>query len=379
MHGVKQQKLKEPTQDIILNNKNLKINSMTQKIFNHLAFFMATTIIISCGKKKHSENGNGFLAETIAVKTAPVKSNDAPAVITATGLITTANEARYAFKIGGVVEKIYVSEGQFFKRGQLLATLKLTEIDAQLSQASLALEKTKRDYKRAESLYKDSVATLEQLQNAKTGVDIAGKTVDAVAFNKKFAYIYAEADGFVTKKISNEGEVVAAGHPVFAINESSGNNDWTLKLGVTDKEWAAIAIGKTASVTIDAFPGKTFSATVFRKSQAADPNSGSFQIEMKLAMNGIRPAIGMFAKATIQTDEQKKLPTIPYDALIEADGNTAFVFVPDGSSKVKRIPVIIESFDNGQVYIKSGLENVIEVIVSNSAFLNEKSIINIIK
>jgi len=352
---------------------------MTQKIFNHLAFLMVATIIISCGKKKHTENGNGFSAETIAVKTAPVKSNDAPAVITATGLITTANEARYAFKIGGVVENIYVSEGQFFKRGQLLATLKLTEIDAQLSQASLAHQKAKRDYTRAENLYKDSVATLEQLQNAKTGVDIANKTVDAVAFNKKFAYIYAEADGFVTKKISNEGEVVGAGSPVFAINETSGSNDWTLKLGVTDKEWAAIAIGKTASVTIDAFPGKTFSATVFRKSQAADQSSGSFQIELMLAMDSNKPAIGMFAKATINTDGLMRFAAIPYDALIEADGNKAFVFVPDGKTKVKRMPVIIESFDNGQVYIKSGLENINEVIVSNSAFLNEKSTINIIK
>lgn len=352
---------------------------MTQKIFNHLAFIMVTVILVSCGTKKHTENDNGFSAEIIAVKTAPVKSNDAPDVITATGLITTANEARYAFKIGGVVEKIYVSEGQFFKRGQLLATLKLTEVDAQLSQASLAHEKAKRDYTRANNLYKDSVATLEQLQNAKTGVDIAGKTVDAVAFNKKFAYIYAEADGFVTKKISNEGEVVASGSPVFAINETSGSNDWTLKLGVTDKEWSAIAIGKPASVTVDAFPGKTFNATVFRKSQAADPNSGSFQVELKLAMDGAKPALGMFAKATINTDAKQSLPTIPYDALIEADGNTAFVFVPNGKTKVKRIPVTIGSFDNGQVYIKSGLENISEVIISNSAFLNDKSTITIIK
>lgn len=352
---------------------------MKQKLFNHLAFLLLATLVVSCGKKKHTENSNGFAAETIAVKTAPVKSNDAPAVITATGLITTANEARYAFKIGGVVEKIYVSEGQFFKKGQLLAALKLTEIDAQLSQASLAYQKAKRDYTRAENLYKDSVATLEQLQNAKTGVDIAGKTVDAVAFNKKFAYIYAEANGFVTKKLANEGEVVGAGSPVFAINESSGANDWTLKLGVTDKEWAAITIGKAASVTIDAFPGKTFSATVFRKSQAADQTSGSFQVELKLTMNGTVPAVGMFAKATLHNDVQKSVLTIPYDALIEADGNSGFVYVPDGSTRVKRVPVTLESFDNDQAYIKSGLENVSEVIVSNSAFLNEKSTINIIK
>ena len=199
---------------------------MTQKIFNHLTLLLATTIVISCGKKKHTENGNAFSTETIAVKTAPVKSNDAPAVITATGLITTANEARYAFKIGGVVEKIYVSEGQFFKRGQLLATLKLTEIDAQLSQASLAYQKAKRDYSRANNLYKDSVATLEQLQNAQTGVHIAGKTVDAVAFNKKFAYIYAEADGFVTKKISNEGEVVALRDRCRALAPEQSRRGW---------------------------------------------------------------------------------------------------------------------------------------------------------
>ncbi len=352
---------------------------MAQKIISHLAFLMATTIVASCGEKKHTENGNGFSPETIAVKTAPVKSGDASGVITATGLITTANEARYAFKIGGVVERIYVSEGQFFKKGQLLATLKLTEIDAQLSQASLAYQKAKRDYTRADNLYKDSVATLEQLQNAQTGVDIAGKTVDAVAFNKKFAYIYAEADGFVTKKISNEGEMVGPGSPVFAINETSGSNDWTLKLGVTDKEWAAIAIGKQAAVTVDAFPGKTFSATVFRKSQAADPNSGSFQVELKLVMDGNKPAIGMFAKATINTEAVMHLATIPYDALIEADGNSAFVFIPDGGTKVKRIPVAIERFDNGKVYIKSGLENINEVIISNSAFLNDQSTITIIK
>lgn len=352
---------------------------MTQKVFHLFAYLVTTTLVISCGEKKHIENTNEFSAQKIAVKTMPIKSKAKPNVITATGLITTANESRYGFKIGGIIEKIYVEEGQFFKKGKLLATLKLTEIDAQLSQASLALEKTKRDYKRAENLYKDSVATLEQLQNAKTGVEMAYKAVEAIAFNKKFAYIYAENDGFITKKISNEGEIVSAGYPVFAINESSGNNDWVLKLGVTDKEWTNIAIGKTATVTIDAFPEKIFRATVFRKSQAADPSSSTFQVELKLSMGGQRPAIGMFAKATIQTDSQLKLTTIPYDALIEADGNNAFVFIPEGSTKVRRVPVIIESFDNEQAYIKSGLENIDEIIVSNSAFLNEKSTINIIR
>ena len=66
-----------------------------------------------------------------------------------------------------------VKEGDRVKKGQLLDTLKSTEIAAQVQQVNLALEKAQRDYQRASKLYKDSVATLEQLQNAKTGVDIA--------------------------------------------------------------------------------------------------------------------------------------------------------------------------------------------------------------
>ena len=78
-------------------------------------------------------------------------------------------------------------------------------------------------------------------------------------------------------------------------------------------------------------------------------------------------------------DNKNLLATIPYDALLEADGNNAFVFVPTKNNHVKKEAVVIESFNNDNVVIKSGLENITTIVVSNSAFLNEKSIITIIK
>lgn len=352
---------------------------MKKIIIYQLVLIVAGTLFTSCGIKQNKDQESIFAEDTIAVKIMQVVQLEELSSITSTGLLTTVNEANYSFKIGGIIERIYINEGQSFRKGQLLATLKITEIDAQLSQANLGYEKAKRDYTRANNLFKDSVATLEQLQNAKTGLDIAQKTVDAVSFNKKYAYIYAGTDGFITKKIANEGEVVSGGMPVLVINETSGTSGWVLKLGVTDKEWAAIEIGNKAIVTIDAFPDKTFAATIFRKSQAADQSSGSFQVEVKLALSNIKPAIGMFGKAIIKTGSKTSLPAIPYDALLEADGKNAFVFVPVSNSKVKKVPVVIESFTNKEVVIKSGLGNVSTIIVSNSAFLNEKSIISIIK
>jgi len=334
-------------------------------------------LFFSC-KEEKKENNPFETADVISIKTASVESLALAGNISASGLVTTENQANYGFKIGGVVSRIYLEEGQFFKKGQLLATLDQTEIDAGLNQADLNLKKFERDYQRANNLYKDSVYTLEQLQNTKTGLDIAKRQKDAVAFNARYARIYAVADGFVAHKIANEGEIVGPGSPVLAINETSKNSNYLLKVGLTDKEWAAVKIGQKAIVTLDGFPDEKLEAVVFRKSQASDAALGSFQVELKLDMKNQKPAVGMFGKAEIQTDKAEESIVIPYNSLIEADGSKAFVFIVE-NNKVKRQPITISRFDNDKVFVKDGLKKTDQIVISNSAYLNEQAAIKIIK
>lgn len=337
-------------------------------------------LLISCGHKEQERTAKTSKdAETIRVKVMSVSSLKLSDDIIATGLLTTENEAIYSFKIGGVISRILFDEGQFFKKGQVLALLNTTEITAGYEQARLSVEKAQRDYDRAVNLFKDSVYTLEQLQNTKTGLDVAQKAAEAVAFNKQYAQIYAASDGFVTKKMANEGEIVGPGTPVLAINETKGNSNYVLKVGVTDEEWAAITIGQRAVVKLDGYPDKSFDAYVFRKSLASDRNSGSFQIELKTRLGDVTPATGMFGKVQILASHAQSLPVVPYDALIEADGNKAFVFTTSGNNRVKKIPVTISRFDNQKAYISQGLENINEVVVANSTYLNENSVIQIIR
>ena len=336
------------------------------------------SVLYSC---KEEDKGKNLLgeADVIPVKISAVSALGLPKKISATGLVSTESEAKYSFKIGGVISRVFVGEGQFFRKGQLLATLNSTEIAAGLSQSSLNVDKAQRDYERAANLYKDSVFTLEQLQNTKTALDIANKAKDAVAFNAHYSKIYAASDGFVAKKIASEGEVVGPGMPVLLINETKQNNDYILKVGLTDREWAIINPGQTATVTLDGYADKKFAAFVVRKSQAADPTIGSFQIELKLKLGDIKPAVGMFGKAEISTSQDENVKVIPYDALVEADGDKAFVFAPDGANKVKKVPVTISKFDNQQVYLREGLDGIDQIVISNSAYLNEKSTIKIIR
>lgn len=340
-------------------------------------FFTAFLLILSsCGEKKVENNPLGD-TDVIPVKIATISSFVLNDTVSATGVVTTENTAQYSFKIGGVIDKIFVEEGQFFRKGMVLATLNSTEINAGLSQSNLNVEKAKRDYNRAANLYKDSVYTLEQFQNTKTALEIANRGKEAVAFNERYSKIYAAANGFVTHKIANEGEVVNPGSPILSINEADGNSNFLLKVGVTDKEWAAISLGQKATVTLDGYPGQQFDAFVFRKSQSSDMTVGSFQIEIKISLDKIHPAVGMFGKTIIKTKKADNVIVIPYDALVEIDGDKAFVFVPVGSDRVKRKAVSLSGFDNKRAYIRSGLSNADVIVVSNSAFLNEQSLIKI--
>ena len=349
---------------------------MKNKLIIRTAFALALAVLAACKQGKKEDTGMRSL-KVIPVKTIKLSSADSVALINATGLITTEDEAKCAFKTGGVIDHIYVKEGQRFHKGQLLASLKLTEIESGVLQAQLNLDKVHRDYQRALNLYKDSVATLEQLQNSKTALDVAQKQLDAVAFNKKYAFIYAEQDGFVAAKIANEGEVVAGGSPVLAINIDDGSNGWVLKAGLSDKEWTAVEVGNSAEVLIDAYPSQKFRASVTKKAIAADPVSGSFEVELTLSLGKNLPAVGMYAKAAIKTNKVISEKWIPYSAMIEADGDRAFVFVPYHQTAVKKVPITIGSFDDQKVKVVSGLENVPEIIVSNTAFLNEQSSITI--
>ena len=70
-----------------------------------------------------------------------------------------------AFKIGGVIERIEVDEGDAVHRGALLAVLERTEIDAAVERAAESVGKAERDLKRTRALYAEDVATLEQVED----------------------------------------------------------------------------------------------------------------------------------------------------------------------------------------------------------------------
>lgn len=92
------------------------------------------------------------------------------------------------------------------------------------------------------------------------------RSLEQAAFNRQYSRIYAPADGFISHKLGNAGELAAPGAPVLVMQAVSASSQWVLRCGLADKEWAALETGNPVTLRFDAFPGKTFPGTVSRKS-----------------------------------------------------------------------------------------------------------------
>jgi RND family efflux transporter MFP subunit len=353
----------------------------TNNLYKLAAFLLVPALAITldaCTDGKSEQTSIPKTSEPIPVKVMPLQKSKSTNVIEVSGKLTTDDETVLSFKTAGVVHSILVKEGDRVRKGQVLAILDLTEIKAGVSQAQLAFEKAKRDLQRMKNLYQDSVATLEQLQNTQTALDIAQEQLNAALFNKSFSEIHSPANGIVLQKFVNAGQVVGIGDPVLMTN-GAATGQWNFKAGVSDKQWASIKVGDKASIQIDAFPGKTFSASVVRKSGKSDNQTGAFTIELQLQAKESTIASGMFGKALIETGDSHHGWAVPYEAILDANDDEGFVFVTFDNKTAAKRPVRISSFNNQEVLISEGLEDVASLVVSGSAYLTDKAPIYIVK
>ncbi|MBN8854773.1 MAG: hypothetical protein BGO55_20280 [Sphingobacteriales bacterium 50-39] len=353
---------------------------MNAKLLTALRFPIAALIVfalVKCSDNKaatHPKTGE----DPILVKLQPVTMGNYSRNLQYSGLIASNEEAHLSFKIGGVISRVYVKEGDHVSAGQLLATLDLTEIDAQVQQASQNLEKNRRDEARVSNLYRDTVASLEQLQNTHTQVSVATEALRIAKFNQQYAQIHAPAGGVILQKLMSEGEVASVGKDVFLFNGTE-KNEWVVRFGVSDRDWVILKKGDKATVSIEAYPGQTFTGIITKMAEGADPVNGTYPIEVTVSPAGHKLAPGLFCSLQLQPSSKQSLTIIPIEALVEGDGKTGYVYTLNADQRtVKKNPIQVAFLTKNKVAVSGGLDGAGQVITDGVGYLTETSIVKVV-
>ncbi len=344
---------------------------MFKRILIYLIPLFLTALIFAVSGKEEVGNEDSK-SKAIAVKTAKVITITSARPIITSGKLATTSEIKLSFLTGGIIDDISAGEGQMVAKGQLLATLKLDEINAMANKAKIALDKSQRDHQRIMSLYADKVATLENLQDIESKLEVDKANLEIAEYNLKHSAIYAPSNGRILKRLAENGELAGKGAPIFLFGTSG--QGWVVKSGVTDREVIKLAIGDSAHVIFDAYPKVKFRARVTEIAGFANPLTGMFEIELTLPASKYVLKSGFVAEAAISPSAVSTSSMIPVDAIVEADGDKGFVFaIDEQTGNAVKKEVVIDYLTDNKAAVSNGLENIKEVITDGSAYLTDNS------
>lgn len=321
---------------------------------------------MSCGGG--SEATQASSKQPTAVRIERAVSGTSGESVSVSGRLASASEATLSFKIGGVIDRITARPGQLIRKGELLASLKLAEIDNLVSQARSGFEKAERDLRRAEKLYADSVASLTQLQDARTGYETALAALEVARFNQQYASITAPFDGRLLGQFAEEGELVEIGQRIVSVG--SNTSGWIARIGLVDRDRVRLAIGDSAVIRLDALPDRQFHGVITELAGAPDQTTGTYRCEVRIVDPSASFVSGLVANLSIATRFAGSGIRLPLAALVAANGNRADLFIADAALQTAhRRAVTFSLTGDEQAMITSGLAAGEQVVVEGAAYL----------
>ncbi len=320
---------------------------------------------LGCNQSKEQKNNNNIYLKYVIIS----NTNATPSIRTS-GKLLPKTEFRLSFKTGGIINRITVRDGEQVRKGQLLAQLELSEIQSKVRQARLGVNKSERDYQRAKNLYRDSVVTLELFQNASTALEFARSELSIVEFNLLHSKIFAPSKGVVLKKLAEENEIIAPGHPVLYF--ASTENEWIMRVNVTDKDRIHLTLMDSADIFFDVYPEQKVKAVISEVAEMADPYTGTFEIELSLLDLLQKPVNGLIGTAYIYPAETINLPIIPFEALMEGEKSTGQVYVLNNGNPEKRNVRIYGIIGEG-ILVSEGISAGDSLIVEGGQYIRSDS------
>ncbi|EAT11004.1 efflux RND transporter periplasmic adaptor subunit [Bermanella marisrubri] len=296
----------------------------------------------------------------------PVEYVATAKAIYGSGVVRPVSEQTLAFKVPGYVEKVRVKAGQSVKRGQVLASLTLEEMDAQVSKAQSVLADAQRQRDRINSLRKDSLASDEQVRQAETQVSVAQADLRLANFNRRHAQIKAPADGRILQRSLEVNEYINPGVAAFVFADDK--KGWMLKLNVTDRDRMRLSLNDSAEIRLDAYPSQRFEGRVREMAGRADVRTQTFEVQLQILTD--KPLYsGLIAHAVITPSQNEALVKIPLESLISASGMDAKVYVvKDQKPVLKNIQLAYLQGDYG--FVRSGLDKGDLLVVKGGSFIN---------
>lgn len=255
-----------------------------------------------------------------------------------------------ASKITGRIVEIGADQGDTVKRGQVLAKLDFSELQAQNRQAEASLALATKNAARFKALAAKELVSRQETEQYETAYLLAKEAVVASRSRLNDATIVAPEDGVIIRRDLELGATVTAGLPIFLL--ANPETVW-VKANVDESQLKGVVPGQPATITLRSAPGEKFPSQVARLAWESDRVTEELEVDVAFTPPLKNFRLGEQAEVLISANAKKGAPSIPKAALITKGKQRGVWTVAGNRLQFREVVTGIE--DNHFVEITSGL------------------------
>ena len=292
--------------------------------------------------------------------------------VTLVGTTEAIARSTVAAQVLGLVQDFPVSEGDFVKKGQVLARLRSTNLALRLKAAEAAKEKVRSNLLFAEkelSRYTklkgtNSIAesrydeALDQHQSLKQELLRTETEIELLKDDIRKKRVIAPFAGFVAEEHTQVGEWIDVGGPVVTFVDLGH-----IRVTVDVPERYAVQLSRKSPVRVlvTSLSDDTFSGKISAVLPEGDMNARTFPVRIELANPNLKIRSGMEATATFSLGTKRKALLVPKDAIVTAGTNRMVYVVANGVAQPVTVQVI--GYHDGNVAVEGPLQPGTPVVI----------------
>ena len=326
----------------------------------------------------------GAAQANIETYTVVATAGELPGVVNVSGELEAEQRVNVSPKRQGVLEELFVEEGDQVRQGQPLARMdandlreRLAELKAQLSSAEAELTRSRSELQRNEALFRQNAISLSDFNTVRStylvdemAVRAARQRLEARQVEAADLIVRAPFAGVVTQRYADPGAFVTPTTTASATAGATSSSIVELSRGlevvakVPESDIGRVRQGQAASVRVDAFPDRRFSARVKRITPRAVKLNNVTSFDVSLSFLEPQPdlRIGMTADVGFETGRVQARTLVPTVAIVTENGQPGVLLV-DRNRQPRFQPVELGMSGGKDTEILSGLESGTRVFI----------------
>ena len=357
---------------------------MIHRIIKMASLSVFSILIFSC---KHETDASGekqtfVMSEKMlsTTKTETAKLEPLKNQLNFYGKITTDNNKFVEIfpVVGGNVISVKVELGDYVQKGQLLATIRSTEVagfEKDLDDAKNDLMVAKNNFKVAKELYDGKLNTEREVMEAKALFEKAESQLNRVQqtykiYNIKQGAIYevrSPLSGFIVQKTINEGMLLRNDRTDNIFDVAEITDVWAIA-NINESDISQVKLGNDAEITTLSYPDKKFYGKVDKIYNIIDPETKAMKARVKLKNDGFLLKPEMRAGIKVSYTENQKMIAIPSTSIVfDKSKNFVLIFKDKNNIETRQVEVFRQVGET--TYLSSGVEAGEKVMTTNQLLI----------